>query len=87
MKCGKLPFAKGSCRAAYRAQEFGAGGKITPVVHKVSLSTKSKDLTRQKYEVDGISCQAAAIYLAKVTMINILMICRRVSYKPIFNLS
>eukprot|EP01006_Ploeotia_vitrea_P030947 TRINITY_DN63263_c1_g2_i1.p1 TRINITY_DN63263_c1_g2~~TRINITY_DN63263_c1_g2_i1.p1 ORF type:complete len:681 (+),score=10.69 TRINITY_DN63263_c1_g2_i1:82-2124(+) len=68
MQCGEQPFAKGACRAAYHAKEFNKSGIPTRVVHKVSLSTKSKDLTRQKYEVDGISSQAAAIYLAEEFM-------------------
>ena len=67
MKCAKQPFAKGCCHCSFRAQEFVANGIATPVVHKVSLSTKSKDFTHQRYVDDDISCQVAVIYLAKVT--------------------
>lgn len=63
MKIASLPFAKGSCRAAYMAIEQ-QGGTILHTVHKVSLSNKEKDLTRQKYESSSIRTQAAAIYLS-----------------------
>lgn len=64
VKVGKLPFAKGSCRAAYKAQQVSDSGKVTPVVHKLSMSTKPKHLTRESYVTNSISTHCAADCMA-----------------------
>lgn len=64
-KVGSLPFAQGGLRAAYKAKEIDEiSGIEILVVHKLSLSTRSKDLTRKAYEKD-LAAHRAASFLAE----------------------
>jgi len=60
VKVGKLPFAKGSLRAAYKVQE-GARSFI----HKLSMHTKASHLTRESYVSSSVSTHCAAVCVAQ----------------------
>lgn len=59
VKVAKLPFAKGVCQVAYKAQHLNSR-RFTEVVHKETLFSLPEDLTREKYENRCLSVQWAA---------------------------
>jgi hypothetical protein len=64
-KVSLSPFAHGGLRATHKAVEINeTSGFEIAVVHKVFLSTRSKDLTREAYEKD-LAASQAALFLAE----------------------
>lgn len=62
MKVAKLPFDAGALRLVHKAREEGSGALV---VHKTPLVMRAKNLIRERFEKEYMSCHAAATCLAR----------------------